>query len=229
VRAIEDASCTELVRALALIAAILLDPDAVAGRSDAPPQAPSDATEPSARAPPAQVSGEPEARFQPRAGAQLAVSSGASPGLAVGERWLAAIVRTAPGEASLELRASLSRARSNSDATGGPPVAFRLDTLRLEGCRSALSGEAAELWLCAAADGGVLGATGPARSRAVAWVALGALARGAFTLHGPLAAELELGATMPLSRYRFRLAGRTLHESAVVGATGGAGLAVRFP
>lgn len=233
--------CDELVRALALIVAILIDPraghDATPGElpsasppaggatAPGPPVAPrSDAPSPAAPQPPWFAVG-------PEAVLQTAVTGEPF----IGPRIFLAVGR---GESSMWLSsARLAFARAFSHATSptsGSRAEFELGTARLEGCilRAALGIFALEP--CVFFEAGRLEARGLHRSgdvrRVEPWATTGLSLRPTLTLARRVVISAGLGFHVPLTHYQFAFTGEPLlTETGKLGFDAAVGVGVRFP
>jgi hypothetical protein len=234
VREVQAEHCGDVVTALALIVAILIDPDADTRPIPEPSKSPSaDATSEPTAAPLRSSTGRD---LRVSAGAQLGFASGIAPQLVLGTRWVAALD---VGESSAwpsSLRLSLTRARTGTISADerGASAAFEIDTVRLDACALRLARSELRLEPCLLVEGGALHADGhhPAqsRSRNLPWGGVGALLRGVWTVWDALGLEAELGALFPLWRYRFNFEeSLPIYETPLLGLTGGLGAAVRFP
>jgi hypothetical protein len=230
-RNLSAAHCDELARALALIVAILIDPQAA---EQAPPGVPAASA---ARAP------EPQPRFESErpvapwfvAGPEVVLQTALTHDLTFGGRIFFGVGR---GDTALWLssaRLSASRVAGHaSSPLSGARAEFELYAARLDGCvvRAVLG--VLSLEPCVFFDAGRLRATGLHSTgnvtRAEPWVTAGVLLRPSLTLARHVVLEAGLGFHVPLTRYRFAFTGEpALHETAVFGFDGALGLAVRFP
>ena len=229
-REIRATNCAEALEALALIVAILLDPEAdtrphvVARieRAALPPPPPPPPLAPSR--PPYFV-----------VGMEGSVVGGVGPELLLGPRVLIELGQRPPSRWFSSLRLSLLRAASPSvEQAGRGAAAFWLDTARLDGCVLRLSTDVASLEPCFGLEAGALTATSTnrdgSRSQTLGFVAADGLVRAALRYADTLLFHLELGAGLPATRYRFRFTGQApLYTSAVVGLRAGIGVGLRFP
>jgi hypothetical protein len=247
-REVEGERCTDVVAALAFIAAILLDPDADA-RPFPPPAAEDRArrVEPAAT-PPTRQEAEPRSRpsrWRVFMGTELGVSGAAAPSLVLGPRWFAGVTRAEGGNWLSSMRFSASR--SQSETTAQPlsrplegqrfmataTATFTLSALRADGCALRLGRPELSVEPCLFFEGGILRASGnhPAisRSERLAWFSLGALARKSWVLWDTLVLEANAGALVPLKTYRTMVGSEDpVYENPPVGMVAGLGLAVRF-
>jgi hypothetical protein len=235
-RELRAESCGELVRALALIVAILIDPQA-----DMTP-APARRPPPMARPAPAPV---PAPGPAPPASSSVALffvvgpevvgQTGVTPGLAFGERVFVALGR---GEGDLwasSLRLAFTRLRgSATSAESGAEASFEVDSGRLEG------GVRRFVWGELALEPGVVFELG--RLRAVGqhplgrvaqdrvWASAGATLRPTVTLARRLVLGAAVGLHVPLVVYRFAFVGeRVLYQNEALGLDAALTLGVRFP
>jgi hypothetical protein len=229
VRELHASSCGELVRALALIVAILIDPGADV--TPAPPRrTPTvSAPEPPAPPPPAAI---PSLFFI--AGPELVLQTGVVPGLGVGERLFVALGREGAVWAS---SARLSATRLHGDAVSaesGAEASFELVSARLEASvirfgwgRLALEpGLFFELGRLRVEGQHPLGAV----TRERLWATAGVSVRPSVTLARRLVLGLALGAHVPLLRYDFAFIGENrLYQNEALGFDAALTLGVRFP
>jgi hypothetical protein len=234
VREVSSERCGEVVQALALIVAILVDPDA---DTRPLPELPEAAPVPGPAATgtrPARARVNPRVRWIPGAGTQLTVATGVAGAALVGERWFAALSREGVGGPSVTLRLGVGHDRTGTIEHGdGASSALSRNLVRFDGCGAALSEPSFALSICGFAEAGRIDAFGvhPVRSEAptLGWLAFGALARAAFRYERVLGLEAELGASLPMTRYDFRFEGESLYQTAPVIAGAGLGLSVHFP
>lgn len=253
-RSVDGASCVEVAKALALVVALVLDPDAKRGEVlpptlPPPPQRPEPPSTPVARA----------RGHRPVFGAVLGagiiggIGPAAAPlgrvGLEVGLEVEPDAVEGAPGSAS-------SPSRASSSARGPVVTWLPLARLTLEGALTSSALDAGthrySWWTfalqtcplqthvgrfvgspCLGFQGGLhRGATEgipTSGSRSELWLAPEGLARIAYALSPELAVELEGAAVVPLRPTRFFLApNRTLHQVPDVLGTVSLGLSYRF-
>jgi hypothetical protein len=231
-REVEGDTCESVVEALALIAALALDPDA--STALLPPMGASAPSSPTASSAPAQgaAAGEPpraiardapvEARSEPpapspwaahlaaMAGAEL--TSGLAPGVLVGPAlsveaiWRQRDWPTAV-EPVLDVRLGVSRLAATVPAhVGSARFAWTLG--RLEGCPVRAVVGSFEVLPCVRFDGGDLQAVGlgvdlPRPAASRLWLSLGALCRLRWTPLPPILLEVDAGVSAPLVRDRF--------------------------
>jgi hypothetical protein len=235
VRVVSGERCAEVVQALALIVAILIDPEAdtralpiVPEATVAPPNAETGVHRPL-------ESGEAsEARWSASAGTELTVTAGVGERALVGERWFAGIARERADRPSFTLRFAFGRDRSGTINHGpGASSALSRTLLRVDACGLLVTTPALAFTLCGFGEGGQIDAVGlhPLRSESptVGWLALGSLVRAGYRYERVLGLEAELGVGLPLSRYRFRFGDESLYETSVLVVGGGIGLSLHFP
>ena len=223
-RRVPGKTCEEVLAAVALIAALTIDPLASAVPVDA--GAPSldggaaslDATAPRTRALPEEPAAATEdarpAAPRPGVNATLGASFEAHGlgELVLGRSvWIEGALATSPSPA---LRLRLARTQSFTEERDGRPAFFQLTTLALEGCLTALrtGGEldrsaTLELRPCAQIAGGVLegssSAFGEVNRMPRPWATLGALVQARWRVLGPLELEAAVGPSVPLVRDKF--------------------------
>jgi hypothetical protein len=251
-----DGTCTDVVAALALIAALALDPTASTEReapapaastapapsppaSSAPPPAASASTKPPAPAvsAPAAASSEQAAvtaatphTWAWSIGAHAGVTGGVTPDVLFTVPVLLDVSLRAKGLFAPALR--LRFERSGSGGTG-PTADFSWTTGSLDLCPIAFSPGPLRFWPCVRAEAGALEAAGvgvsPTRTSVRPWVTLGLEVRVRLAIVGPIFAEIEGGAFAPLVRDRFFLEpAATIHTTPAVAPAGAAGIGVTF-
>ncbi len=214
-RGVDATSCQDVVSALALVAALTIDPDAISRLSEPPPKRPAPAPPPTAETPPPP---EPKPAPAPRpevtpptdhweffVGFGAEASGGAVPALGVAARAIVGAGRR--GELSPSAFLSLSRASGHTDVDDLGRADFTLLAARLEGCPLRLELGALAALPCAGAELGRLGAEGSGirqTDSASRWWAAGTL-RGTLELRpvSVLALGLSAGALLPFTRDRF--------------------------
>jgi hypothetical protein len=242
-REVAGDDCNEVASALALVTALVVDPDAVATPVVAAPrpETPSPAPTPGSAAPlprllPPRVEAPPPApRLRFSVGESVSIAGGVSPGPLVGGLVFAAIEREG-GAFSQTIRLSLSRSLSSPiDVSAGAahldwtigvldvrPWSFVLDgvvfapTVELEA--GALHGDGS----------GVALPQHPTRP----WVSLGLGAGATWRFYGPLFLDLVASFQVPFYRDNFYFdpnPSRTVSRAAPVGSRGALGLGARFP
>lgn len=249
-RTVRGQRCDDVVAALAVIAAVIIDPVTAGASSDettpaSPAEAPS-AMRPPEAAPVSPVSAvpraEPPANVPPAAVAHAwRLSAGAGAGLVGGAA--PAVLLSLPifVEASRELSHGLepaARARFERTAIGSARspsggAMFVLTSGAGDFCPVALHAGAMRVQPCARGELGVLSARGravePARSDSRLWVAAGAVARARLAIAGPMFAELEAGLSAPIVRDRFYVEPVTvLYRPPAAAATGAFAVGLAF-
>ena len=248
IREVRDASCAEVVAALALIVAVAIDPSSLT-RPPAPPPEPTEPPEqpPPEPLPPPRPPPEPDPpppRPPPEAPPELVWTVGlgveglsaVAPGLTLaGRLFVDARVET---EETLEPAFRLSVARGLErivTSEDDREIQLTWTSGRAEACLSSTVGQVV-LEPGAVFEGGILqGAGGQgvvgATSRTRPWLAIGPVARVAFSPLDPLRLELQAGGLVPLVRDSFRLTGprTTVFEVPPVAAHGALGVGVRLP
>jgi hypothetical protein len=224
-RRVAAASCAQVVGALALVAALAIDPEA--------------STEPVVRPLPAapapdRLSVAPSPPMAPVGWSwQIGISGEAltalAPDLAF---WVRPHVELARGDSALRL--SVGWARATASQPDGA-AALRLLAGRLEACPVRLSvGASLRVVPCAALDAGRLTASGldvtPSARVHRPWLTGGVSARLAFLALSPMSLELGGELFAPFVRDRFYMgADTTVHRTSAVGGTLSLGVGVRFP
>jgi hypothetical protein len=250
-RDVPGSDCPEVLSAMALIAALTVDPLArpdrevpVADRrrrpsSPRPALAPS---RPVPRQPPAATKPEnprPRRSLGLGAGARVNAHGAVMPELALGLAAHIEVVsrRRGPLSPSLRVGAVFSRhgGFETELANGANATAeFEWLTARVELCPVRLGSPAkVSLRPCAYFDAGRLKASGsdvsPERQKSVFWTAMGAELALEARLLGALSAAAEVGILLPFRRDRFFFVPeRTAHEVSAAGLSAGLGLGLHF-
>jgi hypothetical protein len=231
-REVPGADCHEVLSAMALIAALMVDPFAsLAPAAELP--APEPEPEPSRSEPPRPVS-VPSA-WSYAAGEHFVGETAAAPGLSVGTAVHVSMARSFGGmlEPSVRLAALVTRGDSPVYAQGGQ-AAFLLTVLRLSACPIRWpADDRFRLRPCAVVDVGRLRGAGSgildSRTQTIAWTAAGAEAELEAVLVGPLRFDADLGVFFPFSRNGFYFVPEpNVHRIPVVGLSFGVGLSLRF-
>lgn len=230
-RELRAAGCTELVQALSLIVAILIDPQVQN------PPLPHDAA---ARPPPVYLMAAP-APAPPAPGpsfvggveASLQTTLIGSPTL--GPRVFLGLDRGAHSIWASSVRLSYTHLGGHLlSPASGARADFTLDTGRLDGCPLRVGEDGLAFESCLFLDVGRLKATGLHASGDVArlepWAAFGLSFRPSWTLARRLVLDAALGLALPITHYRFAFTGEpTLTETPACGLDAALGIGVRFP
>jgi hypothetical protein len=228
-REVRAANCAEAVEALALIVAILLDPEA-----DTRPHL-TLRTEPRAsrRSEPARSRRSQQPYWG--AGVEWSLLSGVAARPMQGPRAFIEIGRRPPARWFPSLRLSWLRAGSGSmEQAGVGAASFWLDAARIDGCPLRWSNQVASVEPCLGIEAGMLradstGLQGP-RTQTLGWAAVSGLARGALRYQERLTLHADFGIGLPLTRYRYHFSWHEpLYTGAQVGFRGGVGVGVLFP
>ena len=240
-RELTDANCSELVSALALIAALTVDPEASTRAGPLPeatdpglPQAPPvpHASTPAGPTSPNMSSARPPPgpRWSVAVGSVLEGTAWLAPEPMLGGRWFAELAR----HDGAAFRTSFARS-SQSDERAELVWA----TARLEACPLRLGGYVG-LRPCAALDAGLLLGTGASSTTTEGlsawkrWFSANLLARVYVPLLGPLELQADSGLSFPLIRDQFVVESedlerdRTIHDVPALGAFVALGLGLRF-
>jgi hypothetical protein len=246
-RTVHAPSCDELVTALAIIAAVVIDPmtartgaaDAGAPVSseaaapsttsaDAAPPLPEPTASPDATAlpPPSRNSGAPqEDEWTLSFGAGVGLVGGAAPSVLLSVPVFVEVSRQLGGiiEPSARLRFERTAIASTDGRTGGGARFVRTGGAA-DLCPIALRARSLRAQPCARAELAAMYATGrdvvPARSEVRPWFALGPVLRVRLDIVGPLFAELEGALLVAAVRDRFYVEPTTLvYRPPAVGAT----------
>lgn len=231
VREIRGRTCKEVVEAVAFIAALAIDPNAVPAHtpSGESPAAPAVAAAPATTLalsnPPPVAPSPPDLPPSPLTSPETRLFaairaggiSGVAPGVTAFARLAAEVSRIVPGSpwtASLSL--SLGRGLTREIRTPAGVAQLTWTTGRLDVCFlrwATRSNSMTGLELCPVLEAGVISGTSTetngATPRSRAWFSLGALGRFALEIAGPVAIELEGGATTPIIRDHFYFAPAT--------------------
>ncbi len=225
VREVSGGKCAEVVSALALTAALAIDPDALfsppppaSASSTTPPVAASSAAPVASSAAPVtsaspvtSVSAPPTTPPEPSAlltfAGHFVVASGTAPELSVGGS-IGAELRAGGGPVAPGIRLSLAHVRN--DVARDPTTAFAASWVGFDVCpvifafTARLSASPCATGVLGLLRGESRGVRNPAAATAP-WVTVGALARLRVVLVGGLAVELDAGLSLPVSRPVFKL------------------------
>ena len=231
-RDVEGDTCAEVVAALALVAALVIDPDALTSAvvATAPPPPP---PKPRRAAPPATPPMRTVASSSPLrvgVGAALELVAGVTPDVMLGPALLAELRSRGPLEPGLRL--GLRSSASSGSVPGGGNVSFRWSAASLDGCILRL-GRVLSASPCLRFEGGALTGSASDVPRATdgtsAWLAFGGLARLEWTPLDWLVLELDAGLRFPMVRKRFFFQpDRTVYRPAAAGWLVALGGEVRF-
>jgi hypothetical protein len=212
-RDVDGDGCESVLGALALMAAIAVDPTAPLQGPEVPKT-----TQPAPKAVEAVVEAKDEASSasnSPRPGGGLRLGfvtgAGATTGIAPSVAWMIPVsTEIAWGRdtsVSPLFRAGFEHADSGDDGATGGDARFVLNAGTLDLCASVPVGGRIRLLPCLHAEAGALSATGsniqPALSDTRPWAGLGALGAVRYLVLSPLFVELSLGVRFPLVRDRF--------------------------
>ena len=237
-REVSDVDCATVVQAMALIAAVAMDPSAERGVQAPAPRAPSApstrprrSTAPQERATPARPAAA-KLPLQVSVGPQFAIAWGAAPRPLLGVRLFGEVAL--PGDRWLRpsLRAAVTRTLETSAETGGAWARFRLTDGRVDACLGGWQ-HGVRVSPCALVSAGILEVSGERvpdrRTHTAPWLTVGALMRVQAVLAEPLMVELEGGLDVRLTSYRYYLEpDRTLFELPRVGGALALGTGLRF-
>ncbi len=248
-RSVESATCNEVAQALALVGALYLDPDAIAGPAPPPPPPPPARSSPPPRPPPTATSPRPNVPRTPETAARRAfdIGGGIGGGLLGGIGPSAAPLGRVFGEMALEgeaidrslswarpsARLSIEAATSSGDVVAGSQrYVLAAGTLRLCPVDVAVV-PAFHLGPCAAVQAGAHRGTSQgvpnARDQDKPWIAPVASVHASLSLAKTLSVELEGGLSFPLVKTRFFLGPDvTLFRAPVVAATATAAVTAWF-
>jgi hypothetical protein len=236
-REVKAASCDQVVAALAIMAALAIDPDAstepLPKPKPAPPRPrPKPVAQPKPRSAPPAPTSSLNSRW--KAGVSLAVLSNVFPDPALAVRPFLELAREGRPAWGYTLRLSAARFQSKVSRAEGTGE-FALYVSRLEGCPAHLRAWQ-PLWLsaCLGLDGGWLEARGadvtPSQSVTRPWLAGGETTRIELRMLEILALEVSGEVFFPFVRDRFFVGSdATVYRTPAVGFGGAVGLGVFFP
>ena len=211
-RDVDGDGCESVLGALALMAAIAVDPTAPLTGSQAPPSPPYRRDVDSGTAPTDEASSSVGgAGHSHNAHLALTGGGGVSTGIAPTPVWM--IPLSAEVDFGREnavwgvLRPGFLHADSGTDTATGGDARFVLNAGTLDLCASLPATRWMRLLPCLHSEGGALGAAGsnikPARSETTPWVGLGAVGAVRYLVLSPLFVEVSVGVRFPLVRDRF--------------------------
>lgn len=211
-RDVDGDGCESVLGALALMAAIAVDPTAPLTGSQVPPTPSKRRDSDSGTAPTDQASvSVGGAGHAGNSHLALMAGAGVSTGVAPTPVWM--IPLSAEVDLGREnavwgvLRPGFLHADSGSDAAIGGDARFVLNAGTLDLCASFPATRSMRLLPCLHSEGGALGAAGsnikPARSETTPWVGLGAVGAVRYLVFSPVFVELSFGVRFPLVRDRF--------------------------
>jgi hypothetical protein len=246
VREVRAPRCAEAASAISVIMAVAIDPQASTqpiAAARPPPPAPSQPGTPahgvrsnemarSEHPPPDRAA---PATWRVGLGMNLFLVTAVAPDPLLGPAGFVELSRRASSIWAPSARLTLLRGSSTPASTDIGTALFTWTAGRLEACplrwppRFPLVARPCALLELGELEGKGTDTVDPA-SESRTWVAAGALGRIEASLADAVAVGFELGATVPLRRYRFYFGpNTTVFEVPRVGASAGAGLAVRFP
>jgi hypothetical protein len=209
-RAIASQSCQDLVEALALASALLLNP--MPESVSVPAPAPFEPKQRPATPPSRVMAGRPAriANQRLQLGAQgrfaASVDTGALPRASFAPRvGISVTARTVP-EWAVGLGLSATPSASSAQAVAGVRANFELRALRFEGCAAIALGSRFELMPCGLFEAGRLSASSTesaGQSDDRTWLAPGAMLRAALEIAPKVAVYADLGVSWPLTRAAF--------------------------
>lgn len=227
VRRLQAASCDELSEAMAIIVALILDPDA---KLSPPPRepVPVESTSAETRAAPAPRPRSLRASFSP----ELFVVGGPTPSPAVGAALGVSVLFLERSPLQLAVRASARASRSEELSTQYGMASFSWRAMSLELCPlGSPSRRIARVEGCVTFDAGQIVASAGSNPGAEAqrtWLAPGAsLHTGLYPLDF-LGLEATGGASLPLIRDRFLLTPFAIHQPAALAWRAGLALSLQF-
>jgi hypothetical protein len=234
-RTISGQTCDEVMRAVALVTAVLIDP-----------RAEQRSAEPAEVRRPVEMPVSPTSRVERReppvvrqwhwaVGFSGSITSAIAPKAVVSPRPFVELATERPAADYAALRLSATRASSGTTTTEFGTARFTWTAARADACFF-WGLPAARTWdfePCATFDAGRLEGSGSeapdARTVNVTWLAPGLLDRVRFRGWAPLLIDLEAGAFFPLSHYRFYFEpGTTAHQVPTVGAHAAIGVGLFF-
>jgi len=222
-REVEGAECAEVVRALALIVAMALEPEGAPAESQ-----PLERT-PDRKAPLRATSPSKRPAVEWGAGLSVGLQGGVAPSPTLSEGLFVQIGRWRDRGFSANVRLAGLHARGSESASGGV-AHFELLSLRLASCPYRV-GARLQLSGCVSFDWGRLEGSGSetiaAQPSSAPWLGPGAFVDAAIELLPPLHLQLEMGAIFPLARDRFYFGpDETVHRIPAVAGYGGLNVVV---
>lgn len=205
-RAVEGVTCDEVLSALALIAVVLVDPNAL-GESSSSPAAPAPAPVAEARIQPTLPVGPPR-HWRFGAGVNGGIEGAVSPDVAVVAALQLEALLGGDGASAPRLTVAFERSAGNTVSTPSGDAHFVWTAARATGClvRFPRSGPLA-VRPCLFMDAGMLQGTGERTFRAssarLTWISLGALGHAELWPVPRLALGLDAGFAAPFVRDRF--------------------------
>jgi hypothetical protein len=241
VRNVETKDCSEAVDALALVAALAVNPRAGARPKETP--VPSDGTMPlppgptppaSPRAAPAHALARAPSPWTWRAGAAGFGVGAIAPEPLLGARVSAELVHLTSHGMAPSFRVSLGYATHNGFVVEGGTAHFAYAGANAEMCPLRLPPAKNLVFRpCVMADFGFVVARGSEtlnpRSAVRPWADIGTGARLAWMLGGDIGVELDVGCMFPISRDRFLFGTDSFHRVAWVGGLAALGFLIRIP
>lgn len=227
VRELEAATCAEAVDGLALVVALLFDPDS--SRNGSLPEPPAEA-----RSAPKAPAREPSRRpIHVALGTSFFVGSGQSPALTPGGEASGVVIAQGAGPFRLLARTGVRLSVPSTISTAEGLATFEWWAAFLAFCPALASmGERVVGGVCASAELGVLDAAGAdtrnPRDAARAWTSVGPGIVFAWTMLPPLYFLAAADAGFPLRRDRFLLGSQQIHEVPVAALRASVGLGVRI-
>jgi hypothetical protein len=217
VRELTGPTCEEVVDALALIAALAIDPEASTAPIAKPPPSPKEASATTSPAPIAPVSTPPTSspaatadvpRWSWSAGVQATMTSAPAPEPLFGGRIVVESTRKGPAFWSPAIRVAVGGALPRSIENNDGTTRFRWGSSEVEGCFFQWSlAVATAIGPCGAIDVGLLDVTASNgtthRESTRPWLSGGASQRIAWFPASTLALEVQGGAIFPVIRDRF--------------------------
>jgi hypothetical protein len=239
-REVAGDTCEEVVSALALIAALAVDPNATTKPLPLPPAPPP----PRAPAPPpphpaaAVATARPASEAAPLAAQSAAsvggvVAVGAAPAPLFGASLGVAATRPREGWLAPTVRLGIAVASTGTIGVSGGAASFGAVTGAVDGCPGGWSVGRWRLEPCLRLEAGVVQAQGEGvvqpRTDTHPWAAAGVVARAEWRFFAGFFADLAAGVTVPLVRTTFFFEpDMTIYRTAPVGAVFSAGLGLRF-
>jgi hypothetical protein len=238
-REVSGQTCAQVVDALALVAALAMDPGGLAAPLRSPlPTAPDHerAPNPSGRA----LARRAQRRWRLSVAAGAEVTGAVPPGLALGIPLFVELrdepvgPTVAASRARLSLRLGFERTFGASIPTQPGSAQFTWTVGRVDSCAAWQFGKWLTAGPCAGIEAGILegkGSIAHPLDRSRPWVAVAAILRGRWLVLPPFFLELEAGAVLPLVRdtFVFESPRTVVYEVPSVGPQAGAGLGALFP
>lgn len=226
VREIEAATCAEAVDGLALIVALLFDPESAkdATETPPPPESPKSA--------PRDVTSEPKRNSHFALSTSFITASGHAPDLLPGGELALAFEAPLFAGLLLYIKAGVRLTTPDTVSSNEGLATFKWWAGLASVCPALELGDPSFVGVCVSMEQGVLSATGSdtrnPRSTGRSWTAMGPGLALRWSVLPPLFTFIAADALFPLNRDRFFLGTEQIHEVPAVAFRGEVGVGVRF-